>query len=375
MKIAIIGGSIGGLVTGIAFQKLGIEVDIYERSPSEMEGRGAGLVIQPALMEFIVENGIASASLFGVPAKERQILDEEGIVISRFRNDASFTSWNYLWKQLKSYFPSTNYHYNSRLSSITQENELVFAQFDDGKEVVADLIIGADGYDSTVRKHFLPDVKPSYSGYIAYRGLIREEDLSPDEINFFSDRFSLYPYAHSHLLAYTIPGYHGELSEGHRLLNWVWFVNQTHAELDKVLTDSHGTKRQYSIPSGFLSNSSLAELHSKAQKELPAILAERVLQTENPFVQVISDMEVPKMYEGRLAILGDAAFVIRPHTASGTLKAYEDGISLAGMISKGGNLSHTLAQWNERQLKFGRRLMDYGKMLGEQSGLGHAPGG
>jgi 2-polyprenyl-6-methoxyphenol hydroxylase-like FAD-dependent oxidoreductase len=85
-------------------------------------------------------------------------------------------------------------------------------------------------------------------------------------------------------------------------------------------------------------------------------------------------MEVPKMYEGRLAILGDAAFVISPHTASGTLKAYEDGISLAGMISKGGNLSHTLAQWNERQLKFGRRLMDYGKMLGEQSGLGNAPG-
>lgn len=370
MKITIIGGSIGGLVTGIALKKQGFDVDIYERSPSEMQGRGAGLVIQPGLMDFIIENGISTDDLFGVPAKERQILDHNGNIISRYGNDTSFTSWNYLWNQLKSYFPAEHYHYNSRMLKFEQKAEKITATFDDQSSIVSDLLIGADGYSSTVRQHLFPDVQPTYSGYIAYRGLIEEKDLTEKEVSFFSNRFSLYPYAHSHLLAYMIPGHQGELEKGKRLLNWVWFVNKSKAELQGILTDKSGLARQYSVPAGYLSKENQTDLNKRALLELPKVLSDRVLQTEHPFVQVIVDMAVPKMYDGRAVILGDAAFLVRPHTASGTAKAYEDGNALATVLTEGGDLEKLLQRWNHYQVAYANSLVQYGIQLGRQSGLG-----
>ncbi|RZJ76044.1 MAG: monooxygenase [Flavobacterium sp.] len=371
MKIAIIGGSIGGLVTGISLRKLGYEVDIFERSPTEMQGRGAGLVIQPGLMDFVIENGISSSALFGVPAQERQILDATGRIVSRYGNDTSFTSWNYLWNQLKAYFPAEHYHYNSRLIAVEQGAGHVFADFDYKPTLKVDLLIGADGYSSTVREHFLPDVNPVYSGYIAYRGLIEEKDLSESDVNFFSNRFSLYPYSNSHLLAYMIPGHNGELEKGKRLLNWVWYVNKSTTDLEKVLTDKNGIVRQFSVPSGYLSDENRRDLKDRAVKELPEILSNLVQQTDNPFVQVIVDMSVPKMYNGRVVILGDAAFLVRPHTASGTAKAYEDGNALAAALSEGGDMEQLLKKWNTQQINYATRLIHYGIQLGRQSGLGH----
>jgi len=371
MKITIIGGSVGGLVTGISLLKAGFDVNIYERSPSEMRGRGAGLVIQPNLKEFVVDNGISTKSLFGVAAEERQILDINGNVISRYGNDTSFSSWNYLWKQLRDFFPDNRYHYGARVDSVSQDDDGVYAKFDNGKVVSADLLIGADGYSSVTRENFLPQVQPIYAGYIAYRGLIEEKELSRKEADFFDSRFTLFPYDHSHLLAYLIPGQNGELTPGKRLLNWVWFVNKSKFELEKVMTDKNGITREFSIPSGYINELSRAELHTRAKRELPTVFSDCVLRTEDPFVQAIIDMEVPRMYDMRIVLIGDAAFLVRPHTASGTAKAYEDGAALALALTNGLPLERALSQWNRSQMDYAMSLVHYGKMLAAQSGLGH----
>jgi 2-polyprenyl-6-methoxyphenol hydroxylase-like FAD-dependent oxidoreductase len=370
MKIIIIGGSIGGLITGIALKKAGYEVDIYERSASEMQGRGAGLVVQPSLMNYMIHHGITSHLQFGVPAIQRQILNDQGYVTYRYENDTSFTSWNYLWKQLKAYFPAESYHYYHRLELLHQNKETVDAVFSDGTKVTADLLIGADGHSSVVREHIFPGIAPSYSGYVAYRGLIPELDLNEEEIEFFSNKFTLYPYANSHLLAYLVPGNHGELEKGSRQLNWVWYLNKTKTELDRVMTDKNGLTRQFSVPATFLSVESIRDLHESAKKELPDILRNRVLQTANPFVQAIVDMEVPKMYQGRIAILGDAASVVRPHTASGTAKAFEDGVVLAAALSRHKLVQDALREWNNIELIYAADLIAYGRKLAKGSGLG-----
>lgn len=370
MKIIIIGGSIGGLSTGIAMMQQGFDVEIYERATADMKDRGAGLVIQPEMMDYLIEHRIAPKDVFGVPARQRQILDEHGIPVLKYPNDTMFTSWNYIWRQLKDYFPADRYFFGHELETITQHPHSVTATFKNGHSVTAELLIGADGYHSVVRKTFLPDVVPQYAGYVAYRGLIREKELHAEEVAFFADKFSLFPYENSHLLSYMVPGPNGELTKGNRLYNWVWYLNKTQQELNELLIDKNGQKRQFSVPAGFLNKYSLDELNRLADEQLPEILRNRVHQTTHPFLQVIFDLAVPKMYEGRVVILGDAAFVVRPHTASGTAKAYRDAIVLAHSLADHDNLDMALAYWNNQQTRYAMAIVNHGKQLAARSNLG-----
>lgn len=370
MKIIVIGGSIGGLTTGIALMQQGFDVEIYERSSTDMRDRGAGLVIQPEMMDYLMEHRIAPKESFGVPARQRQILDENGEPVLRYQNDTAFTSWNYIWRQLKDYFPQDKYHFGYELLDISQETHSVTATFKNGHSVTAELLIGADGYNSLVRKQFLPDVHPQYAGYVAYRGLIPENEMTAEEVAFFSNKFSLYPYENSHILSYMVPGPNGELTKGNRLYNWVWYLNKTQEELDELLIDKNGHKRQYSIPAGFMNDASIEALNRLADEQLPKILRNRIHQTTHPFLQVIFDLTVPKMYQGRVVILGDAAFVVRPHTASGTAKAYRDAIVLANSLADNDDLEMALSYWNGQQTRYAMAIVNHGKQLAARSRLG-----
>jgi 2-polyprenyl-6-methoxyphenol hydroxylase-like FAD-dependent oxidoreductase len=372
MKIIVIGGSIGGLSTGIALMQQGFDVEIFERSATDMKDRGAGLVIQPDMMEYLMEHRISPREVFGVPALQRQILDDNGRAVFKYQNDTMFTSWNYIWRQLKDYFPTEKYHFGYELDNIAQDKETVTATFKNGVVRTASLLVGADGYSSVVRQHFLPDIQPTYAGYVAFRGLIPESQMSSEEVAFFSNKFSIYPYAHSHILSYMVPGTNGELHAGHRLYNWVWYLNKTTGALNDLLVDKNGQKREYSIPAGLLSKESIADLRQLADEQLPDILKGRVLQTEHPFVQVITDLAVPTMYDGRVVILGDAAFVVRPHTASGTAKAYRDAIALANSLADHDNVEAALSYWNGQQTQYAAALVHHGKQLAARSDLGLA---
>lgn len=370
MKIIIAGGSIGGLITGIALIKEGHEVNIYERSATEMIGRGAGLVIQSSLMDYMMDNGISSQKLFGVPAMERQILNDEGYAEHRYKNDTSFSSWSNLWRQLKTYFPADHYHYNYQLEQVSQRHKIVRAVFSNGSTASADLLIGADGYNSVVREYLFPNISPSFAGYVAYRGLIPETELNENEVSFFADKFTLYPYANSHLLAYMVPGNNGELVKGSRQLNWVWYQNKTEEEFKHLMIDKNGVRRDYNVPATFLSEESINDLKIRAKIELPPILSNRVLQTTDPFVQGIIDMQVPEMYKGQIVILGDAASLVRPHTASGTAKAYQDGVTLAAQLSRHSVIENALREWNSLEMQNANSLIAYGQRLAKGSGLG-----
>ncbi|MGE8427992.1 MAG: FAD-dependent monooxygenase [Sphingobacterium sp.] len=371
MKIIVIGGSIGGLSAGIALNCKGYDVEIYERSSGRMQDRGAGLVIQPDMMEYLKEHHISTRELFGIPAYERQILNNNGHPSYKYKNDTSFTSWNYIWQQLKEYFPQERYMYGHELESIVEHDKMVTVSFSNGVKKTADLVIGADGYGSITRAHFLHDIAPVYAGYVAYRGLIAEDQMTDEQIAFFDNKFSIYPYQHSHLLCYMVPGVKGELEKSKRLYNWVWYLNKSQQQLNEILTDKDGKKRIYAVPPTFLSDSSISDLNQLADQQLPKILRDRVHQTENPFVQVIVDMAVPKMYSWRIAILGDAASVVRPHTASGTAKAYRDAIALANCLHyHRDNIDDALPHWNDQQMRSTAELVNYGKQLAFQSGLG-----
>lgn len=371
MKIIVIGGSIGGLSAGLTLACKNYDVEIYEKSPGEMKSRGAGLVIQPDLMRYLTEHNISPKEVFGVPATERQYLNEAGQVVMKHGNDTSFTSWDYIYRQLKDAFPAEKYHFDQRAVEIVQDEQKMQVRFANGAVKECDLLVGADGYGSVVRRTFLPASNVDYAGYIAYRGLVEEADLGVDFVNFYAGKFTLFQGADTHILSYLVPGANGELEPGKRRLNWVWYVNKTETELRKVLLDKNGQPRRWAIPAGFLSDENVSSLREKAVAELPEISARMVLKTVTPFVQVVVDLAVPQMVFGRACIIGDAAFVVRPHTASGTSKAYNDAISLATSLSYHTDAIESAVQhWQYEQIRSARQIVAYGKMLAMRSGLG-----
>jgi 2-polyprenyl-6-methoxyphenol hydroxylase-like FAD-dependent oxidoreductase len=370
MKINIIGGSMAGLCAGIALRCKGYEVNIYERSAATIESRGAGLVVQPDLQNYIIEHGFIPKELFGVPATFGQVLDQEGRVVLKYPIGGSFTSWNHLWKNLKAHIPAENYHFAHQLAQVMQDDTQATATFTNGTVVSGDLLLGADGYQSAVRQYLLPGLAPTYAGYLVYRGLVPEEDLTPAEVALLANGITFFPYEHARILAYMVPGDNGEVTPGHRLLNWAWATNTSAPELAELLLDKDGRRRPSSVPPAYLSASSLAHITHLADQHLPDVFRRIVAKTAQPFLQAVMELMVPKMHDGRVAILGDAAFVVPPQTGSGTSKAYNDAISLAEALHYNTTLESALAQWESDRKRQARKLFAQGKQIAFQSGLG-----
>jgi 2-polyprenyl-6-methoxyphenol hydroxylase-like FAD-dependent oxidoreductase len=245
-------------------------------------------------------------------------------------------------------------------------------EFADGKRVEADLVIGADGVGSTVRRHIFPEAQPVYAGYVAWRGVFAEA-LAPSEVvETLARRFTLFQGRDFHLLSYLIPGEHGELEVGSRLLNWVWYWNtDSEHELPEILRDRDGRSHSASVPAGFMQPQHITTLQKRADEHLPAVLAQLVRATPQPFVQVIYDLRSPAMSVGAIAILGDAACIVRPHTAAGTSKASGDAVSLAQHLPAADfDLSVALPRWQTERLAVAERLLHHGWRLARNSGLG-----
>src|SRR4029077_14021068 len=93
--------------------------------------------------------------------------------------------------------------------------------------------------------------------------------------------------------------------------------------------------------------------------------------TREPFVQPILDLAVPRMRQGRVAMVGDAAFVPRPHTAASTSKAIADARALGAALGRHGlDIDAALREWEPMQLELGRQLLLPGKALGDRSQFG-----
>lgn len=274
---------------------------------------------------------------------------------------------------MRRHFPIEHYHTGKQLSDIQQTDTDVTATFTDGTHQTADLLIGADGPNSTVRQQFLPDIRPRYAGYVAYRGLVDEGDLATAAAKLFTERFVFYQFPNSHILQYVIPGEGESLEPGKRRFNWVWYVNYDEAiELPHILTDKNGRQRDYSIPPGLLAPDVEREMRSYADTVLAPPFQTLVAATPEPFVQAILDLGISQMTFRRVALIGDAAFIPRPHTAASTAKAAANAIALVdALVKHNHNVVPALTSWEPLQLAYGNQLMASGQQLGDRSQFSH----
>ena len=367
MEIAVVGGSLGGLTAACLLADAGHSVVIYERSPAELEERGAGIGFLPATYRYLVEHAGVSLDAVAVSTGHIRYLARDGSVAHDDRHRYLFSSWNTVYRQMLACFDRPSYRLAHELVDI--ELEPLALRFSNATVVRPDLAIFADGVGSTARAALLPDAAPQYSGYVAWRGVVPETELSASTRGALDDAITYYVYANSHILVYPIPGRDGSVMPGERLINIVWYRNYLAGQdLDDLLLDASDTHREVSVPPGLLRAEHIAEARAVAAARLPPPIAEAVLAVADLFVQVVLDLEVPRMTFGRACLLGDAAFAVRPHAAAGTAKAADDAWTLVEALSANpDDPQAALAAWEPGRLAVGRHLLARTRAIGRRS--------
>ena len=275
------------------------------------------------------------------------------------------TAWERVYRLLRDAFPPEHYHRGRGLAGFAQSAAGVTAHFSDGESIEAELLVGADGLRSTVRQQCLPDVVPLYAGYSAWRALIAESAFPPDvhrELFEFMT-FGLPPG--EQFLGYPVAGPDNDLRPGHRRYNVVWYRPADEAtKLQWLLTDESGVTHSISIPPPLIRREAIAEMRADAERLLAPQFRQVVRLIEEPILQPIYDLESPRMAFGRVAILGDAAFVARPHVAAGVSKAADDAAALVAALQAEADVEVALRRYEAARLPENVRIIERARHLG-----------
>jgi 2-polyprenyl-6-methoxyphenol hydroxylase-like FAD-dependent oxidoreductase len=365
-RALIIGGSMAGLLAALMLRRMGWEVQVYERIASRLVGRGAGIVTHPELIEAIQAVGVGTRRPLGVEVRRRVILDSDGHVLAELTMPQIVTSWSHLYDMLAEALPRHCYHQNRTLLGLDQESDHVIARFNDGGTAIGDLLIGADGIRSTVRAILMPELRPTYAGYIAWRGLVHEQALSPATRCAIGDKFAFCMPPHEQILSYPVPGPGDGLEPGHRAYNFVWYrPAEESTELRELLTDRDGARHDLSIPPDRISLNAIESMRIDGTRTLAQPFAELVRLAPQPFIQTVCDLESPTMAVGRVALIGDAAFVARPHPGMGVTKAALDAIALAHALGQSpDHVPDALARFSAERCPAGALVVERGRYLG-----------
>jgi 2,6-dihydroxypyridine 3-monooxygenase len=368
LRVAVAGGSMGGLTTALLLRDVGHDVAVFERSTAALTGYGAGIVAHEASLRYLVERTNISIDELTVPVSRYRLFDSAARLLYEEPVGYRFAGWGRLYRELLELFGHDRYHQGEALVGFDAAGNGVKLRFAGGQTERCDLLVLADGIQSTGRRRLFPHVEPRYAGYVAWRGTVPEVELS-DVLSTVDDAITYAVIESSHILVYPIPAADGSNERGRRIWNFVWYRNiEPGPALDELMTDRDGFQQAISLHPGRVQDRYVRALKHAAAEMLPRFIAEVVLRTREPFVQVVVDVECPRMAVGRICILGDAAFAARPHAAAGTAKAAENAWTLAEAIeSASGDLEDKLEAWSDEQTLLGKRLVERSRQIGEGS--------
>jgi 2-polyprenyl-6-methoxyphenol hydroxylase-like FAD-dependent oxidoreductase len=228
-------------------------------------------------------------------------------------------------------------HQQTSVCDVGQDGAAAWASTSDGKTFHADIVVGADGHRSVVRRRVCPD-KPDaqFAGYMIWLGIVEESAIGPQRD--WPTSLAILDARGYTLLGYPLPGKDGRFRPGHRQLGWAWY----NASRNDVLRAKscvvgnvvHHTLRAPDVP---------AATHKELAREAKAIwpspwreavidCVERQAVIGTPIAEYVPD----KLANGRLVLVGDAAHVPTPMTGNGFSASFKDAQALAKCISQGG---------------------------------------
>jgi 2-polyprenyl-6-methoxyphenol hydroxylase-like FAD-dependent oxidoreductase len=373
-------------------KRLGHNVRVLEQSTvSSRANTAAGMGIGPNAQEFLKTHDLLDqpiATHMDTPV----YLDRDGKVKFRIKRPINLTSWDALYHRLRANFDGYKssycldpprdlptdgqaiYDLGKRVTAATSYNGSATVAFDDlvnggSGSYSCDLLIAADGSNSTIRRLLAPETSQEYVGYVAWRAVVPESEVTEETRKFYNNNFftSILPGKLGYVLGYAIPGVNGTLEPGKRSCNVVWYtrLNRSSPEYTEALTDTDGVLHRSTIPKGKVQPKVWAKAVKSAASGMPSFCYEICSKAKEPFLSAINDCEAPRAvwHGGKVLLVGEALLLVRPHTGSSFDTAAFQVLQLRRALSD----KHSLAQWEKNVLYNNRKVQQltiaYGRFL------------
>ena len=360
----IIGGSMAGLFAATALSKKGWDISVHEKVPVPLSGRGAGIATYDELADLVFK-ATNNNNVLGTTAKSRVSLDINGKIINSYDYPQVYTSWQYLFSILREQISNDDYFMGDDCIKIEQNEDKAIAFFENGKKKETDLIIVANGIKSELRTYVDNKAYPQYAGYVGWRGVVNEEEISKNSLETLSNYFIVVLPYNQQIASYPIAGEgKNPFKIGERRINWIWYKPVPQKKLKEILLGKSGQQFEDGIPPNEIREEIVSDLFMEAEEKLPPQLVELVKITKQPLIQPIFDLQSMKMKNGRVVTIGDAAFTARPHVGMGVTKAAMDAFSLSEYLEDSSNLVD-LDKWEHSRLKESQFIVNRSRKLGQ----------
>ena len=360
----IIGGSMAGLFAATALSKKGWDISVHEKVPVPLSGRGAGIATYDELADLVFK-ATNNNNVLGTTAKSRVSLDINGNIINSYDYPQVYTSWQYLFSILREQISNDDYFMGDDCIKIEQNEDKAIAFFDNGKKKETDLIIVANGIKSELRTYVDNKAYPQYAGYVGWRGVVNEEEISKKSLETLSNYFIVVLPYNQQIASYPIAGEgRNPFKIGERRINWIWYKPVPQNSLQEILLGKSGQQFEDGIPPNEIREEIVNDLFKEAEEKLPPQLVELVKITKQPLIQPIFDLQSIKMKNGRVVTIGDAAFTARPHVGMGVTKAAMDAFTLSECLEDSSNLDD-LDKWEHSRLKESQFIVNRSRKLGQ----------
>ncbi len=360
----IIGGSMAGLFAATSLSKKGWDISVHEKVPVPLSGRGAGIATYDELADLVFK-ATNNNNVLGTTAKSRVSLDINGNIINSYDYPQVYTSWQYLFSILREQISNDDYFMGDDCIKIEQNEDKAIAFFDNGKKKETDLIIVANGIKSELRTYVDNKAYPQYAGYVGWRGVVNEEEISKKSLETLSNYFIVVLPYNQQIASYPIAGEgKNPFKIGERRINWIWYKPVPQTSLQEILLGKSGQQFEDGIPPNEIREEIVNDLFKEAEEKLPPQLVELVKITKQPLIQPIFDLQSIKMKNGRVVTIGDAAFTARPHVGMGVTKAAMDAFTLSEYLEDSSNLDD-LDKWEHSRLKESQFIVNRSRKLGQ----------
>ncbi len=322
----VVGGSLTGLAAAIALARIGVRVTVLEQTVRFDRG-GTGLG---------VDRGLLAAVVGADPRTDRDQPHLPVIVTSR-----ETSTWHAIraWLvALAARVDGLKMREGVRVTGIAQRGDSATAVAG-SESFTADVLIGADGYRSTVRAVVDPDnAFAPYAGFLIWRGLVAERDL-PGRAAQAHVAGGLLPFPEvARLIAYHVPGADGSVQSGERQFTFAWYdaSRTTWLRANGAL---RGDEVQHSIESAAIDEAMRAELRMAARRGWTGTALDIVVRAIDEriiFGTPLTEYYPQRLVNGRVAILGDAGHVASPMVGHGLALGWLDAHALAAAIAAEG---------------------------------------
>jgi len=306
------------LAATVGLRQRGFEVEVYEQS-SEIGEIGAGINITP--------NGAKVLQAFGLGDDARRLGNIAGeLTMCDMKTDERL--FGFAWSEFEARYGQPQYQFHradllgmlhravpdscinlgARCVGVATTDKSAAITLEDGRQIEADAVIGADGIRSRIRAALWEDENPVFTGQIAWRALLKGSDLPADVLGPSGARGWMGPdhYCVSYFL------------RGRELINVVLRGRSDEwAEESWTAQDDPGFVR--------------AKFEPLACDRLKALMSR--IKTTNKF-GLFGRKSTDRWGKGRIQLLGDAAHPVLPNGGQGANGAFEDAFILAAWLDE-----------------------------------------